>query len=87
MNFARRPLRSIMRETLSSECIATAQFDPATDIPLPTGWRRVDYTNWLGKPHDAAAFRGEVRCSDASRVRRAQVAGRAPVNSLLTNAA
>jgi hypothetical protein len=23
---------------------------PGTDIPLPTGWRRADYTDWLGKP-------------------------------------
>jgi signal transduction histidine kinase len=40
------------------------------------------------KPHDAGAFRGEVRWSDASRPRHAQVADRrSPVNSLLTNAA
>jgi len=37
--------------------------DPATDIPLPTGWRRADFTNWLGKPHDAGAFRGAGRCT------------------------
>jgi hypothetical protein len=46
------PLCGIERSL--SECIATSQFDPATDIPLPTGWRKADYTNWLGKPHDAA---------------------------------
>jgi hypothetical protein len=59
-----------------------------SDIPLPTGWRRADYTDWLGKPHDAGAFRSEVRWSDASRPRHAQVADRrSPVYSLLTNAA
>src|ERR1700736_6121784 len=58
-----------------SECIATSQFDPATDIPMPTGCgRRANYTDWLGKPHEAGAFRGEVRWSDVSRPRRAQVA-------------
>src|ERR1700736_3010645 len=72
-----------------SECIATSQFDPATDIPMPTGCgRRANYTDWLGKPHEAGAFRGEVRWSDVSRPRRAQVADRrSPVNNLLTNAA
>ena len=40
-------------------------------------WHRADYTDWLGKPHDAGAFRGEVRWQIAAR----------PVNSLLTNAA
>jgi len=80
------PLCGIERTLI--ECITTSQFDPATDIPLPTGWRRADYTNWLGKPHDADAFRGEVRWSDASRPRHAQAADRlSPVNGLLTNAA
>ena len=39
---------------------------------MPTGWRVANYTDWLSKPDDAGAFRGEVRCSDASRARRAQ---------------
>jgi hypothetical protein len=66
---------------------AFARRIPGTDIPLPTGWRRAD-TDWLDKPHDAGAFRGEIRWSDASRPRHAQVADRrSPLNSLLTNAA
>jgi hypothetical protein len=32
-----------------------------TDIPLPTGWRSGDYADWLGKPHDAGAFRSDVK--------------------------
>jgi hypothetical protein len=30
-------------------------YGPGTVISLPTGWRRADYTDWLGKPHGAGA--------------------------------
>ena len=44
--------------------------------PGPTDWRRADYTDWLGKPHDAGAFRRKVRWSDASRRVKWQIAAR-----------
>jgi hypothetical protein len=77
-------------ERTLSKCIATSQFDrppERTFLCRPVG---VERTTQIGSasPHDAGALEAEVRWSDASRPRHAQVAGRrSPVNGLLTNAA
>jgi hypothetical protein len=42
------PLSGATRKTYAR--IEFFSVGPGTDIPFPTGWRRADCTDWLGKP-------------------------------------